>query len=641
MSQPVIPLNRPVNAFPRRFGKHILVQKLAEGGMAELFIAKQLGAEGFERTVVIKCMLEHFSRSAEFREMFLDEARLAARLFHPNIVQITDLGVAEERHFICMEYLPGEDLETLIQTLQQRGENIPIPLAARILLSACEGLEFAHGFQEAGRRLNLVHRDVSPSNVFLTFQGVVKLLDFGIAKASSRVTNTQPGTLKGKWGYMSPEQARGEPLDARSDLFSLGVTFYELLTGRRMVERDNEVGVLMALMNQDNPPPSSLRADIPSALDAIVLKAIARDREQRYQSAAELRGDLERFLSTSPITGSSQLAHYMTTVFGAAWVEKKSNIPTLAELGVIQPAQAAVAAETGGLEKTFIRAPDPLAQTAVLGEPEGVRDSALVIPVAAAPAAETAPAAAQPVLPSPPAARSPPSRFSGIVIGVVGALAALALVGGGAAVFAPERLAGLLGTPPAVQSQRPKETPALPLEALPTAADEAPELASAAPTTAEPARAPVETGNAPRENTAPSNAAAADAEGNPSGEVMSASGTTELAQNPVNAASAKRPLGAKAIELTRGEVNKVLQRRAARLIACGETFRAELPADKRVNLQFAINRTGKVFESKTSLAATSPGLSKCLLGQVQTLTFPRNVNDPEFRIELPLQFTEE
>jgi serine/threonine protein kinase len=219
----VIPLTRPVT-MPRRFGNYVLIRKLAEGGMAEIFLAKQIGAEGFERDVVIKCMLDHFTQHREFVSMFLDEARLAARLHHPNIVQITDLGVAENRYFICMEYLAGEDLDAVIAAAHYKSQAVPIPIAARIILSTLEGLEFAHGYQEQGQRVELVHRDISPSNIFVTYQGTVKVLDFGIAKASSRMTQTQPGLLKGKWGYMSPEQARGEPIDSRSDLFSLGVT---------------------------------------------------------------------------------------------------------------------------------------------------------------------------------------------------------------------------------------------------------------------------------------------------------------------------------------------------------------------------------------------------------------------------------
>jgi serine/threonine protein kinase len=323
----------PAAHAPLWFGKYLLVRKLAQGGMAEIYLAKHLGAEGFERNVVIKCMLGHLTQNQDFVSMFLDEARLAARLHHPNIVQITELGEAEGRYFICMEYLPGEDLETLLGYARHRGQLLPIPIVARIMLSALEALEFAHGYQEQGQPLGLVHRDISPSNIFVTFQGMVKLLDFGIAKAAARLTHTEPGTLKGKLGYMSPEQAQSDEIDARSDLFSLGVTFHELLTGRRVFEFKDEVRVLMALMNQPVEPPSLRRLEIPPALDRIVLKAVERQREKRYASAAAMRADLEEFLKSMPMApGMSQLAQYVQGLVGSAVVERKTKVPTLSEL---------------------------------------------------------------------------------------------------------------------------------------------------------------------------------------------------------------------------------------------------------------------------------------------------------------------
>lgn len=345
------PLSRPAQA-PQRFGQYLLVRKLAQGGMAEIYLAKKLGVEGFERNVVIKCMLEHLSRNQEFVSMFLDEARLAAQLIHPNIAQITDLGIADGRHFICMEYLAGEDLESLLGYARHKGQLVPIPLAARIIHSVLEGLEFAHGYQEQGRPLELVHRDISPSNIFVTFQGTVKLLDFGIAKAASRLTHTEPGTLKGKLGYMSPEQAQSDEIDARSDLFSLGITFHELLTGRRVFELNDEVRVLVALMNQPVEPPSLRRPEIPPALDRIVLKATERQREKRYASAAEMRADLEEFLQSMPMApGMSQLAQFVQGLVGPAVVERKTKVPTLSEL----MAQGVAAEEDIGTARTLVR----------------------------------------------------------------------------------------------------------------------------------------------------------------------------------------------------------------------------------------------------------------------------------------------
>ncbi|MDQ3265263.1 MAG: protein kinase [Myxococcota bacterium] len=354
----IIPLTQPVPQPLRRFGQYYLVQKLAEGGMAEIFLAKQVGAEGFERDVVVKLMLEHFTNSRDFVDMFLDEARLAARLHHPNVVQISDLGVADGRYFLCMEYLAGEDLQTVIERGAQRGEQVPLGVAARIILMALEGLEYAHDYTEGGARTHLVHRDVSPSNIFVTFQGNVKVLDFGIAKASSKLIHTQPGTVKGKLGYMSPEQARGEALDARSDLFSLGVSFHELLTGRRVFQKDSEVGVLLAMMGEDVPPPSSVRPEIPGALDAIVRRATQRDVNQRYASAGQMREEVEAFLASHvSVGGTSHVATWMQRLFGPDAVRRRTQIPTLKELsaqGFVLPPDPAVA-EVDGFEKTFVR----------------------------------------------------------------------------------------------------------------------------------------------------------------------------------------------------------------------------------------------------------------------------------------------
>jgi serine/threonine protein kinase len=343
----------------RLFGKYLLVRKLAEGGMAEIFLAKQIGPEGFERDVVIKRMLKQLSDSPEFVAMFLDEARIAARLVHQNIVHITDLGQADGQYFLCMEYLPGEDLTQLIDISYLRQEPIPAAVASRIMLGACEGLEFAHSFEENGRPLKIVHRDVTPSNILVTYQGTVKLVDFGIAKAETKVAKTGLGTVKGKWVYMSPEQARGDTVDRRSDVFSLGLTFYELLTGDRVFQRENELAILKALLTAAIANPRKFRPDLPDALIAILGRALTREVEKRYQSAGAMAHDLESFLATAaPGTGTKALAQYMVGLFGKQRMELKSHIPTLkalAQMGVAIPAL------DSGFPKTFPSVSSPLA----------------------------------------------------------------------------------------------------------------------------------------------------------------------------------------------------------------------------------------------------------------------------------------
>ena len=258
------------------YGQYVLVRKLAEGGMAEIFLAKLLGADGFERNVVIKRMLSNLSSIPDFVEMFRDEARLAARLSHPNIIQIHELGFIEGCYYICMEYLAGEDFSSTLRQAGKKRQYTPMPITLRVLVDAARGLHYAHDFtNEEGQPLHIVHRDISPSNLYVTYQGQVKVLDFGIAKAASRVVQTRTGVVKGKYIYMAPEQAQGKEVDRRADVFSLGVSLYESLTNVRPFARENDLAVLNALLQSDFMPPASLRRDIPPELEAVVLKALA------------------------------------------------------------------------------------------------------------------------------------------------------------------------------------------------------------------------------------------------------------------------------------------------------------------------------------------------------------------------------
>ncbi len=318
----------------RPFGKYFLVRKLAEGGMAEIFLAKQVGVEGFEKNVVIKRMLQHLSSVPDFVSMFLDEARLAARLSHPNIVTIADLGHADGCYYICMEYLAGEDFSTMLRTSARRREYVPLSISLRVLAEAARGLDFAHNFTDAqGKPLNVVHRDISPSNIFVTYTGQVKVLDFGIAKAESRVTNTTAGVVKGKYMYMAPEQARSGQVDRRADVFSLGVSLYEAVTNVRPFARDNDLAILNAVLQCDYKPPRELRPDLPVELEQVVQKALMLDPGLRYQSAAELAADLERFLSaTTSGSGHTALSEFMHSFFGKERVSQKTRIDSLPDL---------------------------------------------------------------------------------------------------------------------------------------------------------------------------------------------------------------------------------------------------------------------------------------------------------------------
>ncbi|MBI3182519.1 MAG: serine/threonine protein kinase [Myxococcales bacterium] len=318
----------------QRYGQYYLVRKLAEGGMAEIFLAKQVGAEGFERNVVVKRMLRHLSQVPDFVGMFLDEARLAARLAHQNIVQINDLGLVDGCYFLCMEYLPGEDFATILRLVGRRKERLPLNIALHIVTQAARGLHFAHEFvDEAGKPLNVVHRDVSPSNIFVTYEGQVKVLDFGIAKAETRITNTTAGVVKGKYLYMSPEQARSAPVDRRADVFALGITLYEAITGVRPYARDNDLAILNAVLECEYEPVRKVRPDTPAEVEQIIHKAMAPRTAERYQTAAELAAELERYtLATTSASGGEQIAVYLRSLLGEQRLQSKTRIPSLPSL---------------------------------------------------------------------------------------------------------------------------------------------------------------------------------------------------------------------------------------------------------------------------------------------------------------------
>ena len=302
-----------------KLGKFELIRQIAVGGMAELYLARTMGIEGFEKLVVVKRILPQYIDNPSFVNMFLNEARLSATLHHPNITQVYDIGVEEGDYFFSMEYVHGEDLGRLTVTAQENGVPVSLDCALTLVAGLCAGLHYAH--EKAGpdgKPLNVVHRDVSPSNVLVSYDGAVKLVDFGIARAGSQPSATQGG-LKGKIAYMSPEQCRGKAvLDRRSDVFSIGSILYELTTGQLPFTDETEYGVLNQIVNSDVPPPSTLVPNYSPALEAIVLKALARDPDQRYRSALELQGQIEDFAHENRIRVSPLvLARLMSTLFPA------------------------------------------------------------------------------------------------------------------------------------------------------------------------------------------------------------------------------------------------------------------------------------------------------------------------------------
>ncbi len=308
-----------MDGMPSRFGKYTLIRKLATGGMAELFLAIQKSVAGFEKLLVIKRILPSMNQDRAFIEMLLHEARIAATLSHPNIVQIFDVGQFDGQYFIAMEHVHGEDLRSIVRQMKKKSVfEFPLEHALAIVLGMCSGLSYAHEKHELdGSELNIVHRDISPQNVVVTFTGDVKIVDFGIAKSDSRVgESTKSGKLKGKVPYMSPEQARGESIDARSDVFSAGVMLFELTTGKRLFKGASEYETLRLICERDYPRPSDVRSDYPLGLEPIVMKALAKDVNQRYQSARELQSDLESFVRSNQIAVSHiALNQFMQSLF--------------------------------------------------------------------------------------------------------------------------------------------------------------------------------------------------------------------------------------------------------------------------------------------------------------------------------------
>nr|WP_225937556.1 protein kinase [Myxococcus sp. RHSTA-1-4] len=349
------------------------------GGMAEVWRGKQFGASGFERLVAIKRILPNIAEDEEFISMFIDEAKISVQLTHANIASIYELGQIASSYFISMEYIPGKDMRAIFDRCRKKGEPAPVPLVAFCISKMCEGLDYAHRKKDGmGRDMNIVHRDISPQNVLISYEGEVKVIDFGIAKAAGKATKTQAGILKGKFGYMSPEQIRGLPLDRRSDVFAIGVCLYEMLTGERLFVGDSDFSVLEKVRKAEVPPPSTYNRRIPEALEKIVLKALAKDVDERYQYASELGDDLQRFLITSEsIFSRKDLMQYMKSTF-AEEVEREKQ--RLLEYADIKPPDGMLAALEAA---SFTSSPAPAPQPAPTPVP-------VVQPVVAAPPRATA-----------------------------------------------------------------------------------------------------------------------------------------------------------------------------------------------------------------------------------------------------------
>lgn len=347
-------------------GKYQYVKKLATGGMAEVWLARQTGIEGFNRHVVVKKILPHLAEDAEFVQMFLNEAKIAARFNHPNIAQIYELGEENGTYFIAMEYIHGEDLGRVMRTAWSSGQWVARHIALRIVADACQGLHYAHTrTTDTGQPARVVHRDISPQNILVSFDGAVKVVDFGIAKASDQMSNTKSGAIKGKFAYMAPEQAGGKNIDARSDVYALGLVLYELVTGVRPLKRESELATLQAALAAHIDPPSVV-AEVPTEIDDVVMRALAKVPDDRYRDAREFHKAIEEYLvDHGEMATSLQVSELMETLFADRLSEEQRT-------GVPSPATASSTHNKAALSSSGVRLPPEGAQSPPLRTPKKV-----------------------------------------------------------------------------------------------------------------------------------------------------------------------------------------------------------------------------------------------------------------------------
>jgi eukaryotic-like serine/threonine-protein kinase len=310
-------------------GAYTILTRLASGGMATVFAGTKLGMAGFERLVAIKCCHPHLSRDEEFITMFLDEARLAARIHHPNVVATLDVG-STEFLYLVMEYVEGDSLSGLLRRARERRTTVPLEVTVRVLIDTLAGLHAAHELRGPdGQALNLVHRDVSPQNILVGADGISRITDFGIAFAAARSTNTQEGKLKGKFSYMAPEQVRGDVATRRIDVFAAGIVLWEALTGRALFRRKDDVATINAVLRETVIPPSDIVHTLPKGLDAVVLKALERNPDSRFATAEEFGSALEE-LNVDRVSPKS-VATYVDATLGAELAQRRETLRIASE----------------------------------------------------------------------------------------------------------------------------------------------------------------------------------------------------------------------------------------------------------------------------------------------------------------------
>ncbi len=527
--RPAAPAGPPrVSSVPGQFGRYQLLEKIGSGGMAEVFKARMRGEEGFEKIVAIKRIVPHMAANDAFITMFVDEAKLAALLNHNNITHIYDLGKVDAWHYIAMEYVEGRDLRSLLKLGKERDYPLPPELALFIAAKIANALDYAHRRPAAdGTELNLVHRDVSPQNILISYEGDIKLCDFGIAKAASKVSTTISGALKGKLQYMSPEQAWGKRVDRRSDVFSLGAVLYEMLTGAPLFEGDTDMSILERVREGGVEPPSARGVDVSKRVDQIVLKALAKNPQDRYQNASEMEKDLHAVLyAFQPSPGPADVAIYLHRLLeatsaastgdeiDAAFDAARDSVPAPAAAPVLQKKGKGLLIQQTGEIQPQPAAPVPLPRESA---PAPRREA----PRAPAEAAASIPAAGE-------SKGSRTGLYAGIGVAVV-ALAAVAFF------MTRDKSGGKTAAPaPAAKTGVPAPAPETASAAAPAPAAEAPKIVDPKAVEAEARRLALE-----REKTA-RDAAGKEAKAGAAPAVLTLQPAKAAAETPT-AAAAKAP----------------------------------------------------------------------------------------------------
>jgi len=315
--------------------RYKVLERIAAGGMAEVFRAESAGLEGFKKLVAIKRVLPHLSEKKQFIGMFLDEARVSAHLSHSNCVQVFDIGVGDNTYFIVMEFVDGSDLKGVIEHKRKGSQIFPVEEATLICVRICEGLSYAHELTDSkGRNLHIVHRDMSPPNVLLTRFGEVKIVDFGLAKANSQLERSEPGIIKGKFSYLSPEAAQGMPVDARTDVFAVGIILWELLAGRRLFLGDSDLETVRLVQRAEIPPLRQFNPKVPAELEKILARSLAQDPGKRYQTAREFGRDLNNILfHLGRAVSSFDLSQLVLPIWRERQQKKKDKVDKGAIIG--------------------------------------------------------------------------------------------------------------------------------------------------------------------------------------------------------------------------------------------------------------------------------------------------------------------